>query len=148
MLKWAKNPHFLTKISNCNPSSPCGTNERKFSVRGFYHQPSNLRGWWVKFEKKSFFWTTLINMQHNSNDNNNTNTADVLFIRRFPGGFQNRTALHKVLTIYATDRLWLGGDQEKCVYTIRNAKQRLEFFASGHLRHLLKISQSFINNFV
>ena len=37
------------------PSSPCGSNELKFGKWGFYHQPNNLWGWWVQFEKKSVF---------------------------------------------------------------------------------------------
>ena len=54
MLKWAKNPYFLTKIQNCMPSSLCEPNELKFGMWGFYQQPHNLRGLWVKLEKKVF----------------------------------------------------------------------------------------------
>ena len=42
------------KISNCMPSSPCEPNEQKFGMWDFYHQPDNLRGWWVKLKKKFF----------------------------------------------------------------------------------------------
>ena len=49
----------MTKISNCTRSSPCERNELNFCTWGFHHQPNNSRGWWVKFEKKSSFWTTL-----------------------------------------------------------------------------------------
>ena len=42
------------KISNSMPSSPSKPNELKFGMWGFYHQPNNLRGWWVKFKKKLF----------------------------------------------------------------------------------------------
>ena len=44
------------------PSSPWEPNELKFGMRGFYHQPNNLRGWWVKFEKKNVFFNNPDNL--------------------------------------------------------------------------------------
>ena len=58
----------VLKISDdviaCDLGPPIKNPGYAYGVRGFYHQPnSSLRGWWVKFEKKSVFWLTLLNSE-------------------------------------------------------------------------------------
>ena len=43
---------------------------------------------------------------------------------------------------------WLSELKERLRWTRSNTKQRLATFANGHLRHLLKLGQSFKSNFV